>query len=514
MRHGRDPTLQVIPAQAGTQDSPRGNPILEILFSQRENRGKARICLGFLRFTRAEFPRCLGQLAWVHVLKDARTPFDVDLSRPDPCKIEIDQILRYSYHYGPEIPEVDGFTNYLHATDCPGQPRVLMEKGISPTATIKAVDGSRRGVIVVASSPHRVGYSMTPWHDIFDVDNGHIRYFGDAKTPGADPAEAPGNKALIEAHNVHSTFDAEERRRATPLVFFQRRTVNGVPKGFAAFQGFGVIERVERITQFEARKGRSFSNFVYDFAVLSMAGESELFDWSWINRRRDPACSVGETLKCAPASWRKWIAEGSSALPRVRRNVAKLLVTKAKDQMPPPGSRYDRTLKEICTYYATKRHRFEGLAYAIARRLLSSSGRRFVEGWITPSSGDGGADFIGRVDIGVGFGAVRQIVYGQAKCVSPTSGVDGKDIARTVARLKRGWFGVFVTTSYFSEPVQREVIEDEYPILLVSGLTVAEHAFQLVEEGGFASLRSYLDHLDEEFPAMVTRRRPEEILHV
>jgi hypothetical protein len=150
----------------------------------------------------------------------------------------------------------------------------------------------------------------------------------------------------------------------------------------------------------------------------------------------------------------------------------------------------------------------------VARRLLSSSGRRFVEGWITPSSGDGGADFIGRLDIGVGFGAVRQVVYGQAKCTLPSGGVDGKDIARTVARLKRGWFGVFVTTGYFSEPVQREVIEDEYPILLVSGLTVADNASQLVEEGGFGSLRAYLDHLDAEFAGMVARRRPEQILHI
>ena len=182
--------------------------------------------------------------------------------------------------------------------------------------------------------------------------------------------------------------------------------------------------------------------------------------------------------------------------------------------MPEAGSRYGKALMEICAYYSTKKHRFEGLAYAISRRLLSKSGRRFVEGWITPSSGDGGADFIGRFDIGSGFGAVRQIVYGQAKCVGPSSGVDGKDIARTVARLKRGWFGVFVTTSYFSEPVQREVIDDEYPVLLVSGLTVAENAVQLVEEGGFVNLHAYLDHLDAEFSGMVARRRPEEILHI
>lgn len=467
-----------------------------------------------LRFTSGVNALTIGQPCAVSRVEFLQEPFAIEPPAKDRCKLEIGQILRYSYHYGPHIPEVDGYTNYLHATECPGQLRVLMEKGINPTAKIKAVDGPRRPAIVVSSSPHRVGYSMTPWHDIFDVDNGHIRYFGDAKTPGADPANAPGNKVLLEAHNAHSTFEPPERRAATPIVFFRRTTVNGVPKGYAAFQGFGVIERVERITQFEARSRRSFANFVYDFTVLSLTAENELFDWTWINRRRDPNLSLDETLAGAPSSWRQWVSAGASALPRIRRSTAKLLVTKPKDQMPEPGSRYERILREIYAYYASKKHRFEGLAYAISRRLLSSSGRRFVEGWITPSSGDGGADFIGRVDIGAGFGAVRQIVYGQAKCTSPSCGVDGKDIARTVARLKRGWFGVFVTTGYFSEPVQREVIEDEYPILLVSGLTVAEHAHQLVEEGGFESLRAYLDHLDGEFPAMIARRRPEEILHI
>jgi len=275
-----------------------------------------------------------------------------------------------------------------------------------------------------------------------------------------------------------------------------------------------VIERAERITQFDPRKQRSFTNYVYDFAVLSLADEDEVFDWGWINARRRADVPDAEARKNAPHAWRKWLEGGSSAIPRTRRHVSKLQVIKPKDQMPEPGSRNERTLKEICAFYAARKHRFEGLSYAIARRVLSSSGRRFVDGWITPGGSDGGADFIGRLDIGEGFGAVRQIVYGQAKCLALGSGVDGKDIARTVARLKRGWFGAFVTTSYFSEPVQREIIEDEYPILLLSGLAVAENARLLAEESGFASLRAYLEHLDAEFSGLLARRRPEEILHV
>jgi len=54
-------------------------------------------------------------------------------------------------------------------------------------------------------------------------------------------------------------------------------------------------------------------------------------------------------------------------------------------------------------------------------------------------------------------------VLGQAKCQVLDRPTHGRDIARTVARLRRGRLGVYVTTSFFSSQTQREVIEDRYP---------------------------------------------------
>lgn len=387
----------------------------------------------------------------------------------------------------------------------------MLESGINPIAPSQK--GARRPAILISSSPHRVGSAETPWQDVFDVDNGHIRYFGDAKIPGADPSLSPGNKALLLAHMVHSAIDPAERQSAVPIVFFQRTSVGGKTKGFLRFQGFGVIERTERITQFDTRRNASFTNYVYDFAVLSMARENEVFDWNWINCRRDPNATDAECLKLAPASWKAWLKAGESALARERRRAAKLSVVDPKNQLPEPGSKTDKALQQIYAYYDKRKHRFEGLAYAVAKRLLGASHGHFVDGWITPLGSDGGADFIARLDIGQGFGALRQIVYGQAKCEAPSGCVNGKDIARTVARLKRGWFGVFVTTSSFSRAVQLEIIEDEYPLLLISGGQVAATALMLAEEQGCSGISAYLDLLDAEFDNMKVRRRPEEILH-
>ena len=72
--------------------------------------------------------------------------------------------------------------------------------------------------MLISSSTNRVGSAQTPWHNIFDVDNGHIRYFGDAKTPGQDPAQTPENKVFLEAHAIHSAVDPSKRARATMVL--------------------------------------------------------------------------------------------------------------------------------------------------------------------------------------------------------------------------------------------------------------------------------------------------------
>ena len=55
------------------------------------------------------------------------------------------------------------------------------------------------------------------------------------------------------------------------------------------FQGFGIIEGVELVTQFDPKLSTPyFSNYVFSMCVFSMATEGEMFSWDWINARRDP----------------------------------------------------------------------------------------------------------------------------------------------------------------------------------------------------------------------------------
>jgi hypothetical protein len=143
---------------------------------------------------------------------------------------------------------------------------------------------------------------------------------------------------------------------------------------------------------------------------------------------------------------------------------------------------------------------------------INSNGGTYSEGWVTKGSGDGGVDFVGKVRLGSGFASVDVVVLGQAKCEAPDKPTNGNSLARTVARLKRGWIGAYVTTSFFSKQSQLEVIEDAYPLIKISGLTLAIETLKLVESGGYRDTWGYLEALELEYPDMIQNRRADEIL--
>ena len=425
-------------------------------------------------------------------------------------KLKIRDVFRYSRPYNASAKDIDGYLNHFYVTNFPDHTLVLLESGINPIGIVISKKDKRKPAIVIRSSPHKIGSETTPWQDVFDVDNGHIRYYGDNRTPGKDPALSTGNKALLEAFETYN--NAEKRDLSVPLIFYKAVSRNNKAKGFVEFNGFGIIKGVELITQYDRKLDRTFSNFVFNFHVFSLAADKEEFDWNWINDRRNKTLNTEETLRYAPASWKEWIKKGNSTLEKVRRRVSKLHTVTKAEQTPLSNSNEEKILREIYDYYQSRKSRFEGLAAAVAEKIFVDTVGKYQVGWITPSTSDGGADFYGRLDIGKGFGKAKLIVLGQAKCETLNSATGGNHIARTVARLKRGWIGMYVTTSFFSEAVQREVIEDEYPIMLVNGLLLAKTVLKILHDDGFLNVKTYLDFLDKRYEELVQIRRPDELL--
>jgi hypothetical protein len=121
-------------------------------------------------------------------------------------------------------------------------------------------------------------------------------------------------------------------------------------------------------------------------------------------------------------------------------------------------------------------------------------------------------DFVGRLDVGPPGNSMPVVVLGQAKCIHPDSSVSPDQIARVVARLRRGWLGIYVTTGTFSRQAQVEVIDDQYPVLLVSGKTLVERSLWIAESQYGGDLEQLLAATAADYESFIAHRRPEEVL--
>ena len=430
--------------------------------------------------------------------------------------MRIGQIYRASSRpekQDPSLLEVDGYPNFYYHTFFAGKAKIQFQRGIYSIGKVVSPDGETRvPAIIVSSSPHRYGSETTPWEDIYDPDFGRVRYYGDNKSNDTRPEDKQGNRALLNAFRIHTSPDLETRlKSAIPIIFLERTPVNGSSKGYLKFHGYGVIEAVELVTQYDVKtRDGYFSNYVFDMCVFSLTNDNEDFSWNWINARRDPNLTTAQTLQYAPSAWKNWINNGECS--RVRRHVYSSDIIKPKDQQPLPGSKEEEILTKIYDFFSSRdKHCFELLAMRVAEEVFHSSGSNFMNGWVTQQSGDGGIDFVARSDIGTGISKIKTVIIGQAKCESIKTPTNGVGIARTISRLKRGWIGVYVTTSPFSTAVQKEVLDDQSPLMLINGLQVVKAVPAIVYREGY-TLESFLNSIEKDYPTACKNRRPEEIL--
>jgi hypothetical protein len=412
------------------------------------------------------------------------------------------------------------YLNFHHLTTDPqrSDPQILLESGINRIAPLQGPDGRRRPALNLRSSPWKVGHETTPWEDVYDLDHGHVRYFGDHKPSVNGPVgSTAGNAALLEAWELHASPSTADRALAPPLLLWRATPVN-VPgsgtiyKGHLEFCGVAVIERLEIVVQREPRTTRTFPNLVVDLAVLDLTDTDDTLDWRWIDDRRTATLTATGSARYAPAAWNRWVRDGKAAIPRVRRRVLSSRVMTSEQQRPPSGSPDARLLQQIYEHFESHKHRFEHLAATAAAQIFEKSGASYQRGWLTRAGGDGGMDFVGRLDAGNTTANTPLVVLGQAKCIKPSNSISPDEVARVVARLRRGWIGIFVTTGVFSKQAQVEMIDDEYPIVLVPGAALVKEVRELAELAFAGDVAEALRAASADYDADITHRRPEEIL--
>jgi Restriction endonuclease AspBHI N-terminal len=175
----------------------------------------------------------------------------------EPRYLRMTQILRYGRPALPREPYIDGYSNFHYLTVGVDGTQTQLERGINGLKQIKCIDGSqRRPAIAVRSSPWKAGHEATPWHDTFDLDHGHVRYFGDHKASSGGPlGSTPGNTWLLEASSMHWEATPDKRVHAPPILLFRTVSVQGAVKGFVEFCEVAILERLEQVVQRDPSHG-------------------------------------------------------------------------------------------------------------------------------------------------------------------------------------------------------------------------------------------------------------------
>jgi hypothetical protein len=394
------------------------------------------------------------------------------------AKIEIGQVFTLSSRTRSSSADDSNLVDFLSLT------RGKYTTGVNPTVGIWAYPEvqepgqpfRRRPAIVLLSNPLTPNAKKNPWLDVIEPGEGYALYNGDNKSSKKQPFEPRGNKAIGEVAHLYAS--PTERVRAPPFLLFRQVLRNGKRSGYREFCGYGVPTRLGLRTQREVGGDRYFTNLVVELALFHLTGSDEELDWSWIDQRRDPQVSADEALELSPPAWRKWVREGVRAIEECRRRVVRDKVISREDQLRRLPSE-EEVLQGIYSYYQHKRSRFEGLAARVAEGVIGAGCHRR---WVTRPSRDGGVDFVCLLPLGGARSGTGVIILGQAKCVQPRSSIGPEALARLVARLRRGWIGVFVTTGTFSPQAQEEVVADSYPLVLINGTTLAAEVRRILEE--------------------------------
>jgi hypothetical protein len=285
-----------------------------------------------------------------------------------------------------------------------------------------------------------------PWDDIVDEVSGNIYYWGDAKFSVREKLfnQFTGNARIEATNNLRLAGRLDE---LPPILHFSKQR-----SGYMTFNGLCALSDV-RHAWFED-EGRPIKNLRILLSIL----DTETVPAEWLRQR-----VLGDNVRDvdrrqAPEVWRK---AGKGKIER--RQVWSSKLRAKQQQVPLAGSDDEKVLTEVSELSPTE---FEAFIVALIDKLpeiVPGLEHRVTR---TRRTGDHGIDFFGMfkmpypVDYEIEF-------LGEAKRYK--TAITPDQVSRLVARLGRGQYGLYFTTSWYSEQTQREIEADRYPVRLFSG---------------------------------------------
>lgn len=344
---------------------------------------------------------------------------------------------------------------------------MLNSPGIRPLKYISALSNAGLPAYLILVTTDKTGGPHNPWEDVVDYSSAEILYWGDAKNHATKSIDDfIGNKVL---RSIYDYVLDGKTVLIPPILHFSKPE-----KGQVIFNGLCALCRLE-ISWFDDH-GSPVRNYHAYLTILDC--EQVSIDWLHHRVRAEQPRSVDKHADC-PSSWQAYKKGRVKPI-----DIWQKKIRSSADQLPTPGSEDQNILDQLL---GLNPFDFEKVVVALFEALTEVTHRITKTGNV----GDGGFDFFGQ------FRLPKPLAYeiafrGEVKRFKRTSGVDPKSVSRLVARLSRQEFGIFVTTSYFSKQAQREVLEDMYPVHLISGadLVLMLKSLRLISRGQIS--RSWL----------------------
>ena len=175
----------------------------------------------------------------------------------------------------------------------------------------------------------------------------------------------------------------------------------------------------------------------------------------------------GISSSYAPKAWKDWVEKGSYKPLVTEKNPVQY--RKKNEQLPTLNSEEFKMLQAIIDYFNNP-FDFEKCACKIVQIMDSN----VVDISPTRHTRDGGRDAIGKYRVGSSVNGIEVEFAMEAKRYGINNSVGVKETSRLISRIKNRQFGIFVTTSYIGDQAYKEIIEDQHPVIVLSGKDIIE----------------------------------------
>ncbi len=298
------------------------------------------------------------------------------------------------------------------------------------------------------------------WRDDLDRTLGRFVYWGDNRKAGnpLTKTKLGGNEFL---QDIFAKLALGLRKQIAPVFVFQKYCGRDMMFCGLAVPGDRRTNPQDAlVTVWAQNNDGRYQNYKAIFTVLDIS----CIDHRWLG---DLEKGLGYESLYVPRAWKDWVDKGIYYPLITEKNP--ILYRKANEQLPEPSSLEYSMLDRIITFFDDP-YLFEQFAC----KLVQIMDANIINIEQTRRTRDGGRDAVGKYRVGLPTGGIELEFALEAKRYNLNNSVGVKETSRLISRIKHRQFGIFVTTSFIGDQAYKEIIEDQQPIVVISGKDIVE----------------------------------------